>query len=614
MGEDTSMWVGKDEHEGVRAQPRKDLKPPPHWRLEAIAYTPRPRSLAIGPDRRQATFIQDGDTSEVWLLDLGHDGGAPERLTTGRELMPYWEDTTPKLSPDGAHVAYADGDHVWIAPTAGGPPRKLAEGAEPVWIDADRLVFVVEREDTGRLAVLRIDDPWPQRLATEHGGLEAYGDEEAPQVSPDGTEVAYVFGPRADLNRSEIRVARIDGGEARALTGTPRMHDRGAVWAPDGETLAYVSERSGFYEVHLVTRDGSGERQLTSVRADHSELDWHPDGDRLLAVRGRGNRFGLVALDADSGDAETLASGGLWSEPFWTAGGDLVGCYEDHATPSELRRLTPAEEPRPVHAPAPKTVRNAPHAELVDVTYTSFDGLEIPAFLMRPENASAENPAPAVVYPHGGPTMCYADEWDGHAQYFVERGIAWLAINFRGSTGYGRDFERKNHGDWGVGDTKDCLAAADHLRSLDWIDGRPPRDLRRELRLLPVAAVRGRRPRAPFPLRGPEVRRLRHRDLLGAGRPLRRAGPRADDGPSRGRARGVPRRLGLPPAREHRSPAPDRPRRTGRTGEPEAVGAARRAAARAGQDVRVRDLPHGGPRPPAGGTAAGLLPATGPLS
>jgi dipeptidyl aminopeptidase/acylaminoacyl peptidase len=78
---------------------------------------------------------------------------------------------------------------------------------------------------------------------------------------------------------------------------------------------------------------------------------------------------------------------------------------------------------------------------------------------------------PAVVHPHGGPTDAYIDAWDGHAQYFVDKGYAWLAINFRGSTGYGRDFERLNHGVWGVDDTRDCLAAADHLRTLDWIDG-----------------------------------------------------------------------------------------------------------------------------------------------
>jgi dipeptidyl aminopeptidase/acylaminoacyl peptidase len=66
--------------------------------------------------------------------------------------------------------------------------------------------------------------------------------------------------------------------------------------------------------------------------------------------------------------------------------------------------------------------------------------------------------------------MFYGDEWDGHAQYFLDRGYAWLCPNFRGSTGYGREFERANHGVWGTEDTRDCLAAADHLRSLDWVD------------------------------------------------------------------------------------------------------------------------------------------------
>ena len=80
-------------------------------------------------------------------------------------------------------------------------------------------------------------------------------------------------------------------------------------------------------------------------------------------------------------------------------------------------------------------------------------------------------PAPAVVYPHGGPIEFSGDEWDGHAQYFVDKGYAWLALNFRGSTGRGRTFQRLNSGDWGGGDRDDCLAAADYLRTLDWVDG-----------------------------------------------------------------------------------------------------------------------------------------------
>jgi dipeptidyl aminopeptidase/acylaminoacyl peptidase len=488
MAEAGSHWVGTDEAEGIPVQPRKDSSPPPHWRLEAVAATERPRSLAVGADRRHAVFIQDRDTSDVWLLDL--DDSTPQRLTTGRDPVPYWEDTQPRLSPDGSQVAYGDEGHVWLVAAAGGPPRKLLEAAAPVWLDDATLVVSIERGDTTRLALVDVADPWPRRLATAHGELDERGDEWAAAVAPDRTEVAYVFTPRADLNRSEIRVATVNGA-VRAVSGTPRMQDRGPEWSPDGSTIAYVSERSGAWALHAVGCDGSSERQLTHDGADYAEPAWHPGGGRIAVTRGVRNRYGVATVDAATGAVTELAPGGVWGAPQWTASGALIGTYEDHATPPELRLVgggdasaeaaanaeaaptagSAASTARTVLAPAPLAVRRAPHVAPLDVTFASRDGLEIPGFLLRPRHASPERPAPAIVYPHGGPTDAYMDLWDGHAQYFVDKGYAWLAVNFRGSTGYGRDFERANHGVWGVKDTWDCLAAADHLRTLDWIDG-----------------------------------------------------------------------------------------------------------------------------------------------
>jgi len=451
------MWIGKDEHEGVRAQPRKDLRPPPHWRLDAVAHTPRPHSVTLDAQRRRMLFIQDGDTSEVHVAEIG---GVPERLTTGRDPVAFWDDTPARFSPDGATVAYANGDHVWLVAAAGGPPRRLCEGGSPVWLGSDRLVITVERGDTTRLAVVGVEDPWPRRLVPGGGK----GDEGEAAVSPDGTKVAYTFWPREDLKRGDIRVADAETGQARTVAGTAGMMARDPAWAPDGESIAYASERSGFYELYV------GDRQLTAAGADHAEPEWHPDGTRILAVRGRRNRFELVAVHAAGGDADVLAPGGTWSSPHWTAGGDAAGAYEDHATPPQLRLASGA----PLHAPAPRAVQAAPHATLDEVVFTSFDGLEIPAFLMLPDRPGARGGrgrCPAIVYPHGGPTDAYGDYWDGHAQYFVDKGYAFLAPNFRGSTGYGRDFERAEHGVWGVDDARDCLAAADHLRGLDAIDG-----------------------------------------------------------------------------------------------------------------------------------------------
>jgi dipeptidyl aminopeptidase/acylaminoacyl peptidase len=94
------------------------------------------------------------------------------------------------------------------------------------------------------------------------------------------------------------------------------------------------------------------------------------------------------------------------------------------------------------------------------VSYNSFDGLEIPAFLYKPEKPNGA----AIVYPHGGPKDQYGYIWDELAQYFTAKGYYYLAPNYRGSTGYGKQYERLNYDNWGVGDTEDCIHAAKFLR------------------------------------------------------------------------------------------------------------------------------------------------------
>jgi dipeptidyl aminopeptidase/acylaminoacyl peptidase len=101
-----------------------------------------------------------------------------------------------------------------------------------------------------------------------------------------------------------------------------------------------------------------------------------------------------------------------------------------------------------------------------EVSYISFDGLEIPAFLFRPEKPNGA----AVLYPHGGPSLQYMLYWDILAQYFVAKGYTWLCPNYRGSIGYGIQFEHANYNDWGRGDTQDCLHGARFLSKITSID------------------------------------------------------------------------------------------------------------------------------------------------
>jgi dipeptidyl aminopeptidase/acylaminoacyl peptidase len=145
----------------------------------------------------------------------------------------------------------------------------------------------------------------------------------------------------------------------------------------------------------------------------------------------------------------------------------VIAVHEDHRTPPRVTVLTREAKQTTALAAVPAAIAVAPHVSPEAVAFPSFDGLEIPGLLFRPVG---DGPRPVVVYPHGGPTSHYGDEWDGVAQFFLDKGYGWFAVNFRGSTGYGLRFEHSEHGRWGVDDTEDCLAAADHLAGLDWVD------------------------------------------------------------------------------------------------------------------------------------------------
>jgi dipeptidyl aminopeptidase/acylaminoacyl peptidase len=105
------------------------------------------------------------------------------------------------------------------------------------------------------------------------------------------------------------------------------------------------------------------------------------------------------------------------------------------------------------------------------VRYRSFNGLEIPALLYRPHQASRKDPVPALVWVHGGPGGQSRRGYNPTLQHLVNHGYAVLAVNNRGSSGYGKTFfhaDDKRHGDV---DLQDCIYGRRYLESLSWVDG-----------------------------------------------------------------------------------------------------------------------------------------------
>jgi dipeptidyl aminopeptidase/acylaminoacyl peptidase len=112
-------------------------------------------------------------------------------------------------------------------------------------------------------------------------------------------------------------------------------------------------------------------------------------------------------------------------------------------------------------------------ADLVDaeiIKYRSFDGLEIPAILYKPHSADSKNKVPTLVWVHGGPGGQSRLGYSPMIQYLVNHGYAILAVNNRGSSGYGKTFYSLDNLKHGQDDLQDCIYAKKFLASTNWAD------------------------------------------------------------------------------------------------------------------------------------------------
>jgi dipeptidyl aminopeptidase/acylaminoacyl peptidase len=104
------------------------------------------------------------------------------------------------------------------------------------------------------------------------------------------------------------------------------------------------------------------------------------------------------------------------------------------------------------------------------VRYNSFDGLEIPAILYKPHQATNNNKVPALVWVHGGPGGQSRIGYRASIQYLVNHGYAVIAVNNRGSSGYGKSFFKADDRKHGDEDLQDCIYAKNYLAQTGWAD------------------------------------------------------------------------------------------------------------------------------------------------
>jgi dipeptidyl aminopeptidase/acylaminoacyl peptidase len=432
---------------------------------------------ALSPDGKAIALTRSGQ-----IALLPSEGGWPVLLTStqGSKSGLAW-------SPDGKRIAYASQGSIWVVAASGGTPHRLtnapagegdprqATDRAPRWSPQGRwILFQSGRRGVNSLLVVSSDGGTTSFLTS------AKEEAENGRWSPNGDEIVYVarekeyFSGRLDLLKFDARSGQLTGEPITLYTAPVDRGGgwaiRGAVWSPDGKTLATVLQNSGWNHIYLLSPKGGEPKQLTDGSFEDEDPTFSPDGKSISFVSNRGlpEANNLWLIPASGGEAHQVAkfdTPGIVSEPQWAP--DSKSIYFNHQSPREtsdllVQSLSSSAPPKHLTYTTPKNFSAA--AQVPErVTWQSKDGKEIAGLLFTPLGAKPGAKLPAVVWVHGGPEGqddFRADVW---AQYLAQSGYVVLEPNYRGSSGYGEAFRNLNVEDSNGGEVDDVAAGAQYL-------------------------------------------------------------------------------------------------------------------------------------------------------
>lgn len=236
--------------------------------------------------------------------------------------------------------------------------------------------------------------------------------------------------------------------------GTDGRGEFRQIWTYDMATQEHAAAVEADWDVVFFSLSETGRYQVTGINQDaqtvFSILDTKTGEEVQIPDLPEGNVQRVVFSRSESRMAFYLNSDSSPSNLYVLQIGDL-----------EIKRLTSSLN------------ESISQEHLVDsevVRYESYDGLQVPSLLYKPKTASSANPVPAMVWVHGGPGGQSRKGYSPTFQHLVNHGYAVLAVNNRGSSGYGKTFYHMDDQKHGDVDLKDCVEAKKYLSSLDWVD------------------------------------------------------------------------------------------------------------------------------------------------
>ena len=467
----------------ISSKPNAQIEPR-SLTIEKLYMTRQIGDASWSPDGKNVAFISNmSGRNNLWLVAA--DGGFPVQLTVSdqRQSAPAW-------SPDGKWIAYQsdyNGDEMWdifLVSPKNGKIVNLTQTSEiaeltPTWShDGRYLAYEVKAKNSAAYEIDVYDMVLREVKHITSGTPQDRGNY-SPIWSRDGKSIVYTQ-DQAKGTDSNIFIADVATSQSTLLTpheGEARFSANDL--SPDRKRVLVTSNAANGYQniglLDIATRKISW---ITNDKWQMRGQEFSPDGKRLVFRANVDGNEDIFIHDLVTGKSTALPAPKGVNQPtgsrtaFNLDGSRMLYVHNGPTAPGDLwtYQVSTGKSLQLTHSLL-ASIRTEDLVEPFLVHYPSKDGKwTISAFLYVPFNMARNGQNAAIVYIHGGPTSQTTNSFNRFVQYAVNQGYMVLAPNYRGSSGYGKEFQQANLFDMGGGDLQDVLAGVDWIKQTGHID------------------------------------------------------------------------------------------------------------------------------------------------
>ncbi len=362
-------------------------------------------------------------------------------------------------------------------------PQALTDGQDCRYADAvmdkrfNRLICVCEDHRNKECGVVNsiiiIGLESEHAVQTLISGNDFYA---SPRISPDGRAIAWLTWNHSNMpwDGTELWAARIDEQgvltDAKCVAGGPDESVFQPEFSPEGE-LFFVSDVNGWWNLYKM--QGSSVIPIVEMQAEFGMPQWvfgmstyaFCGKEKIICAFNQKGVWNLAQIHVREKSLQIIKTS--YSDIGYLRTNGKVIAFIGGA--SDQFRGIVRFDPQTLDTDVLKSSNKI----RIDAAYFSIpETIDFPtrnktlahAFYYPPKNmdfsASADEKPPLLVMSHGGPTAAASNVLNLSIQYWTSRGYAVVDVNYRGSTGYGRQYRQELKYSWGIFDVEDCISAA----------------------------------------------------------------------------------------------------------------------------------------------------------